>query len=108
MECDSHTIINFLSSHTTVKQFIPQTEWAFSQHCRVRDTLKKQFASFLRKRRGDMTFVQFSKSLDFPPRRFIVCSNASRASMPGQFSFWTRSTSIQPKASVQPGQSNPT
>jgi len=32
----------------------------------VRDTLEKQLATFLRKRRGDMTFAQFSKKLGLP------------------------------------------
>jgi len=32
----------------------------------VRDTLEKQLAAFLRKKRGNMTFVQFSKKLGLP------------------------------------------
>jgi hypothetical protein len=44
----------------------------------VRDTLEKKLASFLRKKRGDMTLPNFPKNLDSPPRRFIVWNNASR------------------------------
>jgi DNA-binding Xre family transcriptional regulator len=32
----------------------------------VRDTLERQLALFLRKKRGDMTFAQFSKKLGLP------------------------------------------
>jgi len=32
----------------------------------VRDTLEKQLATFLRKKRGDMTFAQFSKKIGLP------------------------------------------
>lgn len=32
----------------------------------MRDSLEKQLAAFLRKKRGDMTFAQFSKKLGLP------------------------------------------
>jgi DNA-binding Xre family transcriptional regulator len=32
----------------------------------VRNTLERQLASFLRKKRGDMTFAQFSKKIGLP------------------------------------------
>jgi DNA-binding Xre family transcriptional regulator len=49
-----------------VSTFIPQTEWLIGQHDGVRDSLEKQLAVFLRQKRGDMTFAQFSKKLGLP------------------------------------------
>ncbi len=36
------------------------------QHGQVRDSLEKQLAAFLRKKRGEMTFAQFSQKLGLP------------------------------------------
>jgi len=33
----------------------------------VRNTLEKQLSTFLRKKRGDMTFAEFSRKLALPP-----------------------------------------
>jgi predicted transcriptional regulator len=42
-------------------------ECAVGQHCLVRDALEKELSDFLRKKRGDMTYAEFSKKLGLPP-----------------------------------------
>jgi DNA-binding Xre family transcriptional regulator len=46
--------------------FIPHTEHIIGQHDRVRDSLEKQLAVFLRQKRGNTTFAQFSKKVGLP------------------------------------------
>jgi predicted transcriptional regulator len=42
-------------------------EWLVGQHVVVRDALEKQLSTFLREKRGDMTYAEFSRKLGLPP-----------------------------------------
>ncbi len=46
---------------------IPHPEWTVFQRRRVAASLEKQLARFLKERRGDLTYAQFSRKLGFPP-----------------------------------------
>jgi predicted transcriptional regulator len=42
-------------------------EWTVTQHQSVRDSLERQLSVFLRKKRGEMTYAEFSKKVGLPP-----------------------------------------
>jgi predicted transcriptional regulator len=45
----------------------------------VASNLEKQLAQFLRKQRGDMTFVQFSRKVGLPPSTLFRLENGQQS-----------------------------
>jgi len=48
-------------------RFVPQKKQEFEQSVGVQTTLEVELGRFLRKKRGETTFRQFSKKLGLPP-----------------------------------------
>jgi DNA-binding Xre family transcriptional regulator len=69
-----------LSGTTTPKQaHIPHTECSFGQIVSVAGKLERQLATFLRERRGGMTYAQFSNKVGLPPstlHRLEMCQQS--------------------------------
>jgi len=61
------TQMEFNNGHDGFEKNIPQTEWLIVQHVPMPNLLEQQLGAFIRKKRGNQTFVEFGRIVGLPP-----------------------------------------